>query len=134
MKSPAMEQRRAERVAAAQPPPDLAQPEPLVERLSLCVVEILIGARQPETLARWLDEDTYLQLLERTLSARRMRDALGRKPPTSIGIGIHSLRCTRIGSAIEAVTVVSTPTRGRAVAMRLEPRGSRWRATSLVVL
>lgn len=118
----------------ADEPSSLPDPEPLVERLSLCVVEILLGLRQPESLARWLDEDTYMKLIERTLSARRMREALGRKPTAGVGIGIHSLRCTRINQAVEAVTVVSTSVRGRAVAMRLEPRGTRWRATSLVVL
>ena len=112
----------------------LPSPEPLVERLSLCVVEILLGIRQVESVARWLDEHTYLHLLERAQSAKRIRDALGRKPNANIAVGIHSLRVVQMGDAVEAVTVIATHTRGRAVAMRLEPRDQRWRATSLVVL
>lgn len=112
----------------------LPDPEPLVERLALCVTEILLGVRQPEQVARWLDEDTYLHLLDRVLSVRRMRAAMKRKPPTGIEMSIQSLRCVRINDAVEAVTIITTPARGRAVAMRLEPMGGRWRATSLVVL
>ena len=114
--------------------PDLPDPKPLVERLSLCVIEILLGVRQPEQVARWLDEDTYLHLLDRVLSVRRMRAAMKKKPPTGIEMSIQSLRCIRIDSAVEAVTIIRTAMRGRAVAMRLEPLRGRWRATSLVVL
>ena len=113
---------------------ELPDPEPLVERLSLCVTEILLGVRQPEQVARWLDEDTYLHLLHRVLSVRRMRETMRKKPPVGIEMSIQSLRCIPIGDAVEAVTIITTPARGRAVAMRLEPRGGRWRATSLVVL
>lgn len=123
-----------ERQAPDGPDPQLPDPEPLVERLSLCVTEILLGLRQPEQVARWLDEDTYLHLLNRVLSVRRMREAMKKKPPTGIEMSIQSIRCVRVDNAVEAVTVITTAVRGRAVAMRLEPLQGRWRATSLVVL
>lgn len=112
----------------------LANPEPLVERLARCVVEVLLGVRSPEQLARWLDEPTYASLLSRTLSAQRMRHATKRRPPTKLEMSVQRVRWTRIGNAVEATAILTTATRGRAVAMRLEPLGSRMRATSLVVL
>lgn len=111
-----------------------ADPGPLVERLSRCVVEVLLGVRSPEQLARWLDEPTYASLLSRTMSAQRMRQATKRRPPTRLDLHVQRVRHSRIGDAIEATAIITTSARGRAVAMRLEPVGTRLRATSLVVL
>ena len=111
-----------------------ADPAPLIERLSRCVVEVLLGVRSPEQLARWLDEPTYSTLLSRTMSAQRMRQATKRRPPTRLDLSVQRVRHSRIGDAIEATAIITTSARGRAVAMRLEPIGSRLRATSLVVL
>lgn len=126
--------RAATRQSAAPAFDPLADPEPLIERLARCVVEVLLGVRSPEQLARWLDESTYSSLLSRTMSAQRMRSATKRRPPTRLELSVQRVRFARVGDAIEATVILATPSRGRAVAMRLEPIDTRIRATSLVVL
>lgn len=133
--TPSVRRTAAVRQSVAKPAFDpLADPEPLIERLARCVVEVLLGVRSPEQLARWLDESTYSSLLGRTMSAQRMRSATKRRPPTRLDMSVQCVRYSRVGNAIEATVILATPSRGRAVAMRLEPIDTRIRATSLVVL
>ncbi|MCR8671917.1 Rv3235 family protein, partial [Agrococcus sp. HG114] len=51
----------------------LPDPVPLLENLAACVIEILLGVRDVQQIARWVTEPTYDQLTGRALAARRRR-------------------------------------------------------------
>jgi len=112
----------------------LPDPRPLVQNLARCVVEVLAGVRDPEQISRWLEPAVYTQLLARAVIAARARQAKGR----AIAMPRVSMGSCRIAHpsdhAIEAVAVVHTPARVRAVVMRLVGIDGRWRATELAVL
>ena len=55
----------------------LPNPEPLLENLTRCVIEILAGARDLEQIARWVDDDVYRHLLKRVVLSTRARHAKG---------------------------------------------------------
>ena len=112
----------------------LPDPQPLLENLTRCVVEILAGARELEQIARWVTDDVYRNLLKRVVISARARRATGRavhRP--SITLGSTSL-CEPADGVIEAVVIVNTRARSRAVAVRLEGLDNRWRATAIHVL
>lgn len=112
----------------------LPNPEPLLENLTRCVIEILAGARELEQISRWVTDDVYRHLLKRVVISARARQAKGQRvsrPSFTIG-------STRIFSphdgVVEAVVIVSSRARTRAVAIRLEGLDERWRATAINVL
>ena len=112
----------------------LPHPEPLIDNLTRCVIEILAGARDLEQIARWVDDDVYRHLLKRVVLSTRARQAKGqtaRRP--SFTIGSMSIYEPRDG-VVEAVVIVIGKARTRAVAMRLEGFDTRWRATAINVL
>jgi len=112
----------------------LPPPEPLLEKLALCVVEILSGAREVEQIARWVTDDVYQNVLKRTSIATRARRIRGRsasRPAFTIG---RTLVCEPRDGVIEAVVMVNNRQRGRAVAIRLEGFDGRWRASAITVL
>ena len=112
----------------------LPDPSPLILNLARCVVEIVAGVRDPEQIARWLDPVVYTQLLARAVIAARARQARGRHA-TMPTISMGSCRIDHpTDDAIEAVAIVHTPARVRAVVMRLVGVDGRWRATELSVL
>jgi hypothetical protein len=112
----------------------LPDPAPLVRNLARCVVEVIAGARDPEQIARWLEPGVYTQLLTRVVIAGRARQAKGARV-TMPTISMGSCRISHPSDhAIEAVAVVHTPVRVRAVVMRLVGLDGRWRATELAVL
>lgn len=121
---------------AAQPTTraDLPNPEPLVLNLTRSVVEILAGARDLEQIARWVSDDVFRHLLKRVILAERARRVRGQtvvRPAFSLG----SVRmCEPRDGVIEAVVVVHSRVRSRAVALRLEGFDRRWRATAITVL
>lgn len=113
---------------------DLPDPEPLVTNLTRCVIEVLAGARDLEQIARWVTQDVYAHLLKRVVLAARSRAARGAvatRPTFSIGRVV--LFEPRDG-AVEAVVMVHSRARSRAVALRLEGFDNRWRATAIHVL
>ncbi|HEY9499415.1 MAG TPA: Rv3235 family protein, partial [Terrimesophilobacter sp.] len=112
----------------------LPGPEPLLENLTRCVIEILAGARDLEQISRWVTDDVYRHLLKRVVLSARARQAKGRVPVRpAFTIGSTSIFEPRDG-VIEAVVVVRGKARVRAVALRLEGLDSRWRATAINVL
>ena len=112
----------------------LPDPDALLRNLTRGVLEVLAGVREIEQLARWLTEDAYRALLTRANLATRARSARG-VPATRPVHAIRSVRvCVRADGVVEAVVVVVTPARTRAVAMRLQGIDRRWRATSLALL
>lgn len=113
---------------------DLPDPRPLVENLTRCVIEILAGARELEQVARWVTDDVYRTLLTRASISARARAARGAPVvrPT-FSVGEPRLSEPRDG-IIEAVTIVTSRARARAVAIRLEGLDRRWRASAIGVL
>lgn len=109
-------------------------PHLLCANLTLCVIEILAGARALDQVARWVTDAVFVHLVRRTVIAARARAASGEdslRPRVRIGEPFIS----PLGdSIVEAVVMVHQPTRSRAVAMRLERHRTRWRATAISVL
>jgi hypothetical protein len=113
---------------------ELPDPRPLVENLTRCVIEILAGARELEQVARWVTDDVYRTLLTRASISARARAARGVsavRPTFSVGTPL--ITEPRDG-VIEAVVVVTSRARARAVAIRLEGLDRRWRASAITVL
>lgn len=113
---------------------ELPDPEPLVVNLTRCVIEVLAGARELDQIARWVSDDVYAHLLKRVVLSARARAAKGQRPqrPT-ISIGHVHVSEPRDG-VIEAVVIVHSRARARAVAVRLEGLDNRWRASAINVL
>lgn len=112
----------------------LPSPQPLLENLTRCVVEILAGARDLEQISRWVTDDVYRHLLKRVVLSSRARHATGQKvvrPTFSIG---STTICEPRDGVVEAVVIVRGRARTRAVALRLEGLDRRWRATAINVL
>ncbi len=118
----------------ADAPPPLPDPRPLVTNLARCVVEILAGAREIEQIARWVNDEVYRHLLKRVVLATRARSTRStpaERPRFSVG----AVRVTEPSAGVvEAVVIMHGRARSRAVAVRLESMGTRWRATAIHVL
>ncbi|GHD42795.1 Rv3235 family protein [Mycetocola manganoxydans] len=116
------------------PTDELPPPEPLLENLTRCVMEVLAGARELDQLARWISEDVYKHLLKRQVVSARARQVKGLqavRPVLTIGTISVFEPCDGV---VEAVVMVHQRTRSRAVAIRLEGMDRRWRATAIAVL
>lgn len=112
----------------------LPNPEPLIENLTRCVIEILAGARDLEQISRWVTDDVYRHLLKRVVLSARARQAkgqVGTRPTFTIG---STSVCEPRDGVVEAVVIVRGRARTRAVALRLEGLDERWRATAINVL
>ncbi|MFP7759769.1 Rv3235 family protein [Marisediminicola sp. LYQ134] len=112
----------------------LPSPEPLLENLTRCVIEILAGARDLEQISRWVTDDVYRHLLKRVVISARARHAKHQpvvRPTFAIG---STTMCEPRDGAVEAVVIVRGRARTRAVAIRLEGLDDRWRATAINVL
>lgn len=119
-----------------QPSPrsQLPDPEPLLVNLTRCVIEVLAGARELDQLARWVSDDVYRHLLKRVVLSARARAVKGQRAQRpSITIGRVIVSEPRDG-VIEAVVIVHSRVRVRAVALRLEGLDHRWRASAINVL
>lgn len=113
---------------------ELPDPAPLLRNLTIGVLESLAGVREVEQLARWLSEDAFLSVVTRVNLATRARSARG-TPVARPSQQILAMRhMSPADGVVEGVVIVSTPTRTRAVAIRLEGIDRRWRATSLALL
>lgn len=126
------------------PPPETAavdddavlrgDPRPLAENLARCVIEILAGTRSLDQIARWLSSDVHAHLMKRVVLSQRARTARGESPGRlsfSMGTTVLSEPCDGV---VEAVVIVHGRARSRAVAIRLEALGMRWRASAVHVL
>ena len=113
---------------------ELPDPEPLLINLTRSVIEVLAGARELEQLARWVSDDVYRHLLKRVVLSARARAVKGQSAQRpSLSIGRILITEPRDG-VIEAVVMVHTKARARAVAIRLEGLDNRWRASAINVL
>ncbi|WIB25299.1 Rv3235 family protein [Curtobacterium sp. MCSS17_015] len=124
--------------ATGAPPADAAADLPdageTARSLALCVAEILTGAREVDTISRWISDEVHRHLQHRAAIAARAR---------SVSRHSHHRAVIRVGGVVldgprdgvaEAAVVVHTRSRARAVAIRLEVRNGRWRATAIGVL
>ncbi len=112
----------------------LPDPEPLLINLTRCVIEVLAGARDLDQIARWVSDDVHAHLLKRVVLSARARAVKGQRVQRpSISIGRVTLSEPRDG-VIEAVVIVHSKVRVRAVAIRLEGLDHRWRASAINVL
>lgn len=112
----------------------LPDPEPLLENLTRCVIEVLAGARDLEQMARWVTDDVYRHLLKRVVLSTRARQAKGSvasRPTFTIG---SITVCEPHDGVVESVVIVRGRARTRAVAIRLEGLDGRWRASAINVL
>ena len=106
----------------------------LAESLARCVVEVLAGTREIDQIARWLSSDVHAHLLKRVVLSARARTARGESPTRpSFSMGTTVL-CEPTPGVVEAVVIVHGRARSRAVALRLESLGHRWRASAIHVL
>ncbi len=120
--------------AHAPPRPALPDPSTAARALGLCVVEVLTGGREVDSIARWITEDVHRHLLQRAALAARSR-SLGGRTRTRPALRVGGVRvCEPAPGVAEAVVVVHTRSHARAVALRLEVRKGRWQATAVGVL
>jgi len=112
----------------------LPDPEPLARNLTRGVLEVLAGVREVEQLARWLTEDAFRRLVTRSNLAVRARSARGVPAKRPVHAILSVRQQSPADGIVESVVIVQGPARTRAVAIRLEGRDGRWRATSLALL
>ncbi|MGB4776867.1 Rv3235 family protein [Microbacterium sp.] len=116
------------------PTESLPEPAPLLQNLTLGVLEVLAGVREVEQLARWLDEDAFRVLVTRANLSARARSARGVAPARPAYRILSTHTSSPADGVIEGVVIAAGPARTRAVAVRLEGWDGRWRATSLGLL
>ena len=113
---------------------DLPDPVESLKVLATGVVEVIAGTRQVDQLARWLSDDVYQRLQFRARRAEAQRVEQGVKAHYQ-NLRVGGLRtCSPRDGVLESVVLLSSRSRTRAVAIRLEGINSRWRATSVSVL
>ncbi|WIB41498.1 Rv3235 family protein [Curtobacterium sp. MCLR17_058] len=117
--------------AVATGPPD---PATTARALGLCVAEVLTGAREVDSIARWISDDVQRHLQQRAAVAAHARGS-GRRARGRPVLRVGSvLVCRPAAGVAEATVIVHTRSHARAVAMRLEERHGRWQATAIGVL
>lgn len=113
---------------------DLPDARLFAQNLARCVVEVLAGTRQLDQLARWITDDVYAHLLLRDSLARRGRAARGETPARLALTMGSTVMSTPVEGVVDAVVIIHGRARSRAVALRLETFGARWRASAIHVL
>jgi len=117
--------------------PPLAWPRPLAQDLpdpaTWCgtmvrtCVEVLVGARPPAQLARWLTADLYEMLSRRAVLGNTA-------PATARRVRLLRVHVCAVDEARhEAAVVIHDGRRVRAAAIRIEVHRGRWRATALEI-
>lgn len=111
----------------------MPNPDQLVRNLALSAVEILEGYRPLDQIAAWITCSVAAELsVRRTLTVQRKAIAQDSRYIA------HTVGSTVITSpedgVIEAVVVVHSKVKSKAVAVRLESLDNRWRSTELSVL
>ncbi len=113
---------------------DLESPDKLLRMLAPAVVEVIAGARNITQLAAHLSEEVYGRLRDRSIKVAQDRAKRGEVAKTpNLRVGSMKNQEPRDG-VVESVVLVQSPTRTRAVTIRLEGINHRWRATSVSVI
>ena len=112
----------------------LPDPLPLLPTIATLVVEVIAGVRNISQLAAVLSDDVYQRLRDRAIAVaqNRVREGLPPKAPM-LSVGALQRKDPKDG-VIESVVLVQSPTRTRAVTIRLEGINHRWRATAVSVI
>jgi hypothetical protein len=117
------------------PTTQAADPAAIARDLALCAIEIIAGARELETIARWITDDVHRHLQRRVVIASRGRSVRRRtatRPMLRTG-KVHA--SSPADGVLECTVVVHGRPRVCAVAVRLERlQDGRWRATAINVL
>jgi hypothetical protein len=113
---------------------ELENPVPLLKMLAPAVVEVIAGVRNISQLAAVLSDDVYQRLRDRaiTVAQSRAKEGLPTRAPM-LSVGAMQRKDPKDG-VIESVVLVQSPTRTRAVTIRLEGINHRWRATAVSVI
>ena len=112
----------------------LPDPQPLIELLSRCTLEIISGSRDLEQIARYVTDDVYRHLLQRVHVSQRAR-TITKRPVTRPNFAIgRTIISQPVDGVIESVVIVHGRARTRSIAIRLEGLDRRWRATAINVL
>lgn len=112
----------------------LPDPAPLVHNLTRCIFEIITGVRDLEQVARWVEPEVLAKMERRLALDRRARGITGRTTIwPRVAYGTHHIE-RPAEDIVECVTVIRTPARARALAMRLVGIEGRWRATHIALL
>ena len=106
-------------------PTDLPDPAQWCGALVRTCVEVLLGARPPAQLARWLTSDLFGSLSRRAIVGQSMQTAARRVRV----VRVHT--CAVDEAQHEASVVFHDGRRVRAAAIRIEVYRGRWRATAL---
>lgn len=131
--------RRVDGPAAIEGPGSPAVPAPpdahdTARALGLCIAEILTGSREVDSVARWITDEVHRHLQQRAAVAARARQLGGRSPARALLRVGSVIVCFPADGVAEATVVVHTRSHARAVALRLEERQGRWRATAVGML
>jgi len=106
---------------------DLPEPSAWCGALVRTCVEVLLGARPPAQLARWLTGDLFGTLSRRAVVSQSMSTAARRVRV----LRVHT--CALDETCYEAAVVLHDGRRVRAAAVRIEAYRGRWRATALEI-
>lgn len=113
---------------------ELDNPDSLLKMLAPAIVEVIAGVRNISQLAAVLSDDVYQRLRDRAIAVAQSRIKDGSLPKAPIlSVGALQRKDPKDG-VIESVVLVQSPTRTRAVTIRLEGINHRWRATAVSVL
>lgn len=113
---------------------ELEPPDNLLRVLATAVIEVMAGVRNINQLGSLLSEDVFLRLRERSI--RVAQDRARRGEPTrapNLTVADLHIEHTRDG-VVESVVLVHSPSRTRAVTIRLEGVNRRWRVQSVAVI
>ncbi len=111
-------------------PPD---PGPWASRFAQAVVEVMGGHRQVAQLTGWTSPAVYRDLERRARhSARVTATGSGAPQRSTLRPQVSSVHVCRLGAQVaEACVRVRHGRRSRAIALRLEAAGERWRCTAI---
>ena len=113
---------------------ELEAPEPLLRILATAIVEVMAGVRNINQLGSLLSEDVYLRLRERSIRVAQLRARNG-EPTRAPQLRVSDLHVEHPrDGVVESVVLVHSPTRTRAVSIRLEGVNRRWRAQAISVI
>jgi hypothetical protein len=113
---------------------ELDNPENLLRMLATAVVEVIAGVRNISQLGAHLSEEVYGRLRDRSVKVAQEQAKRGQAPLAPKLRVANMMNQEPRDGVVESVVLVQSPTRTRAVTIRLEGINRRWRATSVSVI
>ncbi|MEN9749915.1 MAG: hypothetical protein RL149_993 [Actinomycetota bacterium] len=113
---------------------ELDCPDQLLRMLAPAVVEVIAGVRNISQLAAHLSEDVYNRLRDRSIRVAQDRAKRGEAAMAPKLRVANMLNQEPRDGVVESVVLVQSPTRTRAVTIRLEGINHRWRATAVSLI